>query len=83
MSHQRLQALIEVVNKQILEAFADIVEMEVEKVYEVEQLIAKRIRKGKVEYKIRWKGFQPSEDTWESNILAGKELLIEDFNQKH
>ena len=34
--------------------------------YEVEKIIDKRIRKGAVEYYVKWKGWEdPSDNTWE------------------
>jgi chromodomain-containing protein len=33
--------------------------------YDVEKIIDKRVRNGVIEYKIRWLGFDESEDTWE------------------
>lgn len=33
--------------------------------YEFEAIIDRRVVKGKVEYRIRWKGFTEGDDTWE------------------
>ena len=35
-------------------------------VYEVERVIAKRIKRAEAEYFIHWKNYSPSENTWES-----------------
>jgi hypothetical protein len=34
-------------------------------IFEVEKIVAERKRKGKLEYKIRWKGCGSDKDTWE------------------
>ena len=36
-----------------------------EPAYEVEEILARRIRKGKLEYLVAWKGFPVSDATWE------------------
>jgi Chromo (CHRromatin Organisation MOdifier) domain len=36
-----------------------------EQEWEVEGIIGKRIRKGSVEYKVRWTGYESDDDTWE------------------
>ena len=33
--------------------------------YEVEKIVKKRVKNGKVEYKVRWKGYSKDDDTWE------------------
>ncbi|KAK6045605.1 chromo' (CHRromatin Organization MOdifier) domain protein [Cooperia oncophora] len=43
--------------------------------YVVEKILDKRIRKGKVEYYIRWKGYGPEEDTWEPEEQCVSSLL--------
>ena len=34
--------------------------------YEVEMIVDKRIRRGEVQYMVKWKGFDDSENTWET-----------------
>ena len=48
-----------------------------EEEWEVEQILAKRIRKGKPQYLVHWKGYPSSENTWEpvANIQNAKELV--------
>jgi chromobox protein 5 len=38
---------------------------EEEESYEVEKIIKKRMKKGKVEYYVKWKGYGEAENTWE------------------
>lgn len=50
-----------------------------EKVYEVEKLLKKRTRAGKVEYLVQWVGY-PGEDSWESASSIHTASLIKEFN---
>ncbi|KAG4072309.1 hypothetical protein HA402_004241 [Bradysia odoriphaga] len=47
-------------------------------VYAAEKIIQKRIRKGKVEYRVKWKGWTPRYNTWEpeENILDTRLIQI-------
>ena len=51
-------------------------------VYLVDKVLAKRKRRGKWEYLVKWRGYDESQNTWEpkANILNPK--LIDEFEQK-
>jgi hypothetical protein len=51
--------------------------------YEVESIIASRSFKGKTKYRIRWKGFEESEDTWEPEEALSCIDLIRAFKKKN
>jgi len=52
--------------------------------YSVERIVAKRIRKGKVEYELKWEGYSSSENTWEriENLVNCEKLVLE-FENTH
>ncbi|XP_065343455.1 polycomb group protein Pc isoform X1 [Cloeon dipterum] len=52
-----------------------------DRVYAAERIMKKRLRKGRVEYFVKWKGWSQKHSTWEpeENILDGR--LIEIFEQ--
>ena len=33
--------------------------------YEIEKLLARQVKNGRVQYLVRWEGYAPEEDTWE------------------
>lgn len=51
--------------------------------YEVERLLAKRIRKARVEYLIKWLGYPESESTWQSVDTMNCPDLIAAFEKEH
>uniref|UniRef100_A0A183BHE5 Chromo domain-containing protein n=1 Tax=Globodera pallida TaxID=36090 RepID=A0A183BHE5_GLOPA len=56
-----------------------------EEEYEVERILAKRVVKsGKVEYKVHWKNYSDTHDTWEpqENLEGSKDLLDEFLKNK-
>ena len=51
--------------------------------YEVEKIVDKRIKNGKVEYKIKWVGYSMQECTWEPlKNLENIKKMIDDYNEK-
>ena len=55
-----------------------------EEEYEVETIVSKRSRKGKVEYLVKWKGWDnPDDNTWEPIANLECKELIEEYGAKH
>ena len=53
-------------------------------VYEVEKILEKRMKKGKAEYLIKWKGYEDeSENTWEPVDNLDCDDKIQEFEKKH
>ena len=51
--------------------------------YEVEKIVDKRVKNGKVEYKIKWAGYSMDECTWEPlKNLENITKMIENYNKK-
>lgn len=53
-------------------------------IFQVSKIVGRRVKKGKVEYRVRWKDFPPEEDTWElgTNLRETCGLLIREFNSQ-
>lgn len=51
--------------------------------YNVEKILSKRMRKKKVEYRVKWEGYPLDQSTWEpSENLKTVQTLIQDFEKK-
>ena len=61
--------------------------MEAESIYEVETILERRVlsKRGQktTEYKVRWKGYDSHEDTWEPTDALDCEELLKAFNEEH
>lgn len=53
-----------------------------EEEYEVEAIVEKRLKRGKVEYLIKWKGWSHDDNTWEPKANLDCEKIIENFEKK-
>merc|ERR1712080_170422 len=52
--------------------------------YEVETIVSKRLRKGKAEYLVKWKGWEdPDDNTWEPIGNLECHELIEEYERSH
>ena len=57
------------------------VEVEGEEEYEVEEILDSRKRRGKVQYLVRWLGYGPSDDTWQTlDTLEHAIDALQDFH---
>eukprot|EP00092_Neocalanus_flemingeri_P032429 GFUD01035270.1.p1 GENE.GFUD01035270.1~~GFUD01035270.1.p1 ORF type:complete len:166 (+),score=58.41 GFUD01035270.1:57-554(+) len=55
-----------------------------EEEYEVETIVNKRLRKGKAEYLVKWKGWEdPDDNTWEPIAHLDCKELIKEYEEKH
>ncbi|KAK9737750.1 Chromo (CHRromatin Organization MOdifier) domain [Popillia japonica] len=52
-----------------------------DRVYAAERIIRKRIRKGVVEYYVKWKGWGPKHNTWEPEHNILDDRLIDSFKK--
>ncbi|KAM9983512.1 hypothetical protein ACTFIY_000226 [Dictyostelium cf. discoideum] len=58
----------------------EVSEEEAGDVFEVEEILDKRVQHGRIQYNIRWKGFSEEYDTWEDEgNVAGCPELVKEF----
>jgi len=48
-----------------------------EQVYQVEDILKKRVRKGTVQYLLKWKGYGDEDNSWEPIENVGAELILQ------
>ncbi|CAH8677446.1 unnamed protein product [Schistosoma rodhaini] len=60
-------------------------ESEEHNIYLVDSIIDRRVRRGRVEYRVRWKGFPPEQDSWEpfTSLREPCLSLIQDFHIRY
>jgi hypothetical protein len=52
--------------------------------YDVEEILDSRMKRGKMEYLVHWKGYPHEENTWEPELnVKNSKDLIDAFHQKH
>ena len=56
-----------------------------EAIWEIEEVLSSRTRYRKVQYLIKWKGYNPDDNTWEpyDNLLGGAVQSVKDFHLKN
>ena len=60
------------------------VEVEGEEEFEVEEVLDARVKRRKLEYLVRWKGYDESNNTWEpEENLGNAPAKIQDFHKRH
>ena len=50
--------------------------------FEVEKIIGKRVQKGQEQFKIRWKGFEEKDDTWEPRKNLNCPEKVQEFEEQ-
>lgn len=53
-----------------------------DRVYAAECILNKRIRKGKLEYLVKWKGWGPKHNTWEPKLNILDDRLVQEFRDR-
>ncbi|RWS21523.1 uncharacterized protein B4U80_04727, partial [Leptotrombidium deliense] len=51
--------------------------------FRVERIVKQRVRKGKVEFLIKWQGFSSRDNTWEPEVNILDKQLLERFRQRN
>lgn len=60
------------------------IELEGETEWEVDDILERRKRRGKIEYLVSWKGYGKEHDSWESEInVQNCKELVDEFNEKY
>lgn len=60
------------------------VDVEGQEEYEVEEILDSRLYRRKLEYLVRWKGYDDASNTWEpAENVKNAPLLIKEFHKKH
>ena len=60
------------------------VEIEGVEEFEVQEVLDSRRFRRKLQYKVRWKGYSPADDTWEdADHLENAEEEVEDFHRRY
>ena len=54
-------------------------EGEEENQYEVEAIVGKRTRNGRIEYRVRWKGYEVEHDSWQTEDTLRCDELVEQY----
>jgi|ERR1700722_6192493 len=69
----------ELLGSNLMDAIIDSIEE-----YEVEEVLDSRMRQGKLEYLVHWKGYPQDEDTWEleENVQNSADLILQ-FHANH
>ena len=77
-----ISLLEDAANVDATEAGRDDVEVEADE-YEAEKILDVRTEDGRVEYEVKWKGYDNSENTWEpANHLMNAQRLLKNFHQR-